>query len=122
MTITLSNPRLAAEFYDWPLGGSKRGMCQFLVHKDPKKGYRVSRQTTGKPKYSTYRGKTVLCDGSDGRTYIVSYPPAVYGPSISVYDSAFMCTVDSVIPHYNTPRDGEVYVALAALIDQVHGA
>lgn len=68
---TFSNPRLVAEFQDWPLGGNKRGYCKFWVEFDKKRGYRVGRQTTGKPKFTTYGGQACLVDGSDGRTYVL---------------------------------------------------
>lgn len=77
LTITFSNPRLFAEIADWPIGGNHRGKAVFSVLADPKKGYRVSRTTTNKngkwckPKHTTWSGKSVIVDGSDGRTYVL---------------------------------------------------
>ncbi len=70
MELTFSNPRTLAEFNDWPLGGNKRGRCVFKVERN-KRGYRVSRQTTGKPKFDTYGGLVAIVDGSNGKTYIL---------------------------------------------------
>lgn len=86
--ITFSNPRLQAEFADWPLGGSKRGVCRFAVCKD-KKGVRASRTTTGKPKYTTYGGDACIADGSDGRTYVLRFAGKGYD-HITVYRSDFL--------------------------------
>lgn len=69
--MTFSNPRLYAEFSDWPLGGNKRGVCVFSVEYRKGKGWRVLRTTTGKPKVHTYGGKLAIVDGSDGRTYVL---------------------------------------------------
>jgi hypothetical protein len=75
--VKYSNPRLIAEFNDWPIGGSNRGQCRFAVEDGGKKGYRVSRTTTNKfgswcnPKYTTYGGAACIVDGEDGRTYIL---------------------------------------------------
>ncbi len=121
MMITLSNPRLSAEFTDWPLGGSKRGVCRFEVHHEPRKGARVSRTTTGKPKMSTYHGLTVICDGSDGKTYIVCYsrhPSPDH--AISVYSSDFKNPPEDVIPHYIT-RGNALHATLEALIAACYG-
>lgn len=41
--LTFSNPRLRAEFTDWPIGGSNRGQCIF---------------TWCKPKCSTYADRS----------------------------------------------------------------
>lgn len=68
--ITFSNPRLSATFNDWP-SGSKRVTCVFNIEHHPKRGYRVTRTTTGKPKTNTYGGRAAIVDGSDGRTYIL---------------------------------------------------
>lgn len=67
--ITFTNPRLRAEFSDWP-SGAKRVNCVFAVEQG-KRGYRVTRTTTGKPKTNTYGGRAAIVDGSDGRTYIL---------------------------------------------------
>jgi hypothetical protein len=76
--MTFSNPRTTAEFNDWPLGGSRRGLCKFFVETHPKRGMRVGRQTqnpkTGQMnavKYTTYQPRVLIVDGDDGRTYIL---------------------------------------------------
>jgi hypothetical protein len=112
--LTFSNPRLKAEFTDWPLGGSKRGACVFLVHRD-KKGYRVSRTTTGKPKFTTYNGQACIVDGSNGRTYILQIA-ALYG-FIKVMRSDFMdATGDMGINASVFEADAELHKELTALI------
>lgn len=87
--VKFSNPRLKATFTDWPLGSTKRGTCIFEVHTE-KRGVRVSRTTTGKPKYHTYGGKAAIVDGDDGKTYILQLTKPEYGPFISVSKSDFM--------------------------------
>ena len=115
--LTFSNPRLRAEFTDWPLGGSKRGKCVFHTERKDKKGDRVGRTTTGKTKYSTYGGPVSLVDGSNGRTYILQKSPPIYGHSIGVSRSDFMNAneQDDGIPHY-IPETHERYTELLALI------
>jgi hypothetical protein len=70
MKITFASPRLSATIENWPSGG-KRVTAQFLVESHPKKGERVSRTTTGKPKCTTYGRRMCIVDGSDGRTYLL---------------------------------------------------
>lgn len=74
--ITFSNPRLLAEFDDWP-SGRERVQCRFEFEHNPKRGYRIKRTTTDKhgrwckPKVCAYSGPGAIVDGSDGRTYII---------------------------------------------------
>lgn len=74
--LTFSNPRLTAEFSDWPIGGKNRGQCKFAIE-DVNGKYRVIKQTTNKagawckPKKTTFGGKAVIVDGDDGRTYVL---------------------------------------------------
>lgn len=76
-TLTFSNPRLIAEFSDWPSGG-QRVNCVFRIEEKKNKGVRCSRMTTNKsggwcnPKFTTYNYQMRIVDGSDGRTYIVA--------------------------------------------------
>ena len=72
-----SNPRRDATIEGWPLGGSRRGPAHFHVESDPRKGERVTRTTTGKPKFTTYATQARIVDGDDGRTYIARL--TVYG-------------------------------------------
>lgn len=73
MSLTFSNPRQTATFPDWPLGGNRRGNCTFTMEYKEGKGYRIVKQTTGKPKVATYGGKGAIVDGSDGKTYIIQF-------------------------------------------------
>lgn len=119
--ITFSNPRTVAEFPDWPMGGNKRGPCKFWVEWHAKRGWRVGRQTTGKPKFHTYSGQAAIVDGSDGRTYILQVA-AGYG-FIKVSRSDFMdasgwrssdpTKQDSAVFNENDP---ELYAELLKLI------
>ncbi len=84
--LTFSNPRRKATFTDWPLSFTKRGECTFEVHNMGKKGERVSRTTTGKPKFTTYASKAAIVDGSNGKTYLLLYSNN-YGESIRIASS-----------------------------------
>ena len=75
-TCTLSNFRLRDVIPNWPLGANKRGDAVF-EHESNKRGQRISRTTSGKPKRSTYYVRACLADGSDGRTYYIGL--SVYG-------------------------------------------
>ena len=91
--ITFTNPRISADFDDWP-SGRDRVKCSFRVDRD-KRGWRISRTTTNKhgawckPKLSTYSGPAAIVDGSDGKTYILQIA-AGYG-FISIHRHDFMC-------------------------------
>jgi hypothetical protein len=113
--LTLNNPRLTATIDDYPLGGSKRGKCVFAVESSGR-GWRVSRTTFGKPKYTTYSGYAAICDGNDGRTYIVQQSTPPYPESITVSRSDFK-NADTAMggKHYFTPDDAR-YPELLALI------
>ena len=114
MTLTFSNPRLRAEFDDWPLGGSKRGRCVFEVVKD-KRGWRTSRTTTGKPKWTTYSGQAAIVDGSDGKTYILQVAQG-FG-FIKVMRSDFLdASGDLGVPSAVFERDLELQAELLKLI------
>lgn len=92
--IKFSNPRLEATFNDWPLGGSKRGVCVFKAERAAKKGTRIGRQTTGKPKFTTYHPMMAIVDGSNGRTYMLG--TTFYG-FITIIRSDFMSPPESEI-------------------------
>ena len=118
--LTFSNPRLHAEFNDWPLGGSKRGPCRFDVEFKPKKGWRFVRTTTGKAKTATFSGRCAIVDGSDGRTYLLQCA-GPFADFVKVMRSDFMDASEamggengaaSVFP--NNPRFDE----LKGLIDE----
>ena len=112
--MNYSNPRLHAEFPDWPLGGLRRGLCVFDVQHVPGKGYRFSRVTTGKPKFDTYGGKAAIVDGDDGRTYLLQ--ANIYG--IKVSRSDFMNSEEGTVYLDSKP---ERYKELADLIMQANG-
>lgn len=90
--IKFTNPRLIAEFSDWPSGG-QRVKCRFIVEGQTRKGYRVSRTTTNKhgqwcrSKYTTYGDKVVIVDGSDNKTYLLQLSK-IFG-FISIWASDF---------------------------------
>lgn len=89
-----TNPRLKAEFENWPIGGNQKGGCVFEVEFIPKKGWRVIRTTQDrngqwcKPKKHTFGDRTVIVDGTDGRTYILKHV-AHYG-MVMIIRSDFM--------------------------------
>ncbi|MHC4372167.1 MAG: hypothetical protein ACYSW8_31570 [Planctomycetota bacterium] len=70
--LQLSNPRHGAVVEDWP-SGKRRVTATFDVEQDPKKGDRVARATTGKPKKTTYHKKMRIVDGDDGRVYLLGF-------------------------------------------------
>lgn len=68
---TYSNPRMSAVIENWP-HGAKRVTATFSIEKDPKRGERAVRTTTGAPKKLTFACKMRIVDGDDGRTYIAA--------------------------------------------------
>jgi hypothetical protein len=82
--LTFSNPRMTAEFNDWPIGGANVGKCKFGFESHPKRGLRLTRQTTNKygswckPKLDTYGGPGAIVDGSDGKTYVLQFAGEPY--------------------------------------------
>jgi hypothetical protein len=104
--LTFSNPRLSAKFDDWP-SGSHRVKCTFEIVCDAKRGWRVIRTTTDKngkwckPKATTFGGRAVLVDGSDGRTYILQH--AGNYDFIVIRRSDFM---DEATIFPETPKEG----------------
>ena len=115
--LKFSNPRRKATFTDWPLGLQKRGQCVFEVEAN-KKGERINRTTTGKPKSDiAYSGKGCIVDGSDGRTYLLQFSD-VYG-FITIYQSNMMCAQFGTNGDHAAFPDSspERYAELKALID-----
>ncbi len=99
--ITFSNPRREAVIENWPLGGSKRGTCTFKVETTPKKGERISRTTTGKPRYTTYSQLWCVVDGSNGKTYLLSYNGQYGSVSIMSADMQHCATTEELgFDHY----------------------
>ena len=121
--LTFTNPRLHAEFADWPNGFRGVVPCVFNVEHNAKKGYRVTRQTTGKVKADTYGGKAAIVAGSDGKTYILQFA-GVYD-CIKVARSDFMCadgalaTDKDLHKHSAWPED-DCYMMLKNLILQAN--
>lgn len=120
--LEFTNPRLVAEFSDWPIGGAHRGKCVFRVHRD-KRGWRVSRTTQDrngkwcKSKYTTYSGQAAIVDGSDGRTYVLEVAP-VYG-FITVRSSNFLnANIEGGRASVFQKDDPEQHAKLLALIVQ----
>jgi hypothetical protein len=117
--ITFSNPRLEAVFEDWPIGGNKRGRCQFKVENGGKKGFRISRTTTGKPKYSTYANQCAIVDGSNGKTYLLQRLDI--SNSVHVMRSDFMdASGDLERTSSSFYQDNDIYNTLRTLIDQAN--
>lgn len=119
--ITFSNARTNATFNDWPLGGNKRGTCTFTVEIDPKRGHRIARQTSGKPKRGTYSHRACIVDGSNGRTYLLSDTGPSYGGFISIRRSDFMdAGSDDIGGNAAVWPGDERYTALVALMNAAH--
>ena len=103
--LTYTNPRMLAEFDDWPSGG-RRVKCRFEIELN-KKGERCLRTTStvdtsssfiptwNKPRMTTYSVMCRIVDGSDGKTYVAKYDD-LYGMRITVVDSALKFDVESV--------------------------
>lgn len=70
---------------DWPLGGARRGPCRFWIEAVPGRGVRACRQTTGKPKKTTYGARMLIVEMDDGSTGVleVSNPP--YTDQVSLW-------------------------------------
>ena len=119
---TFSNPRLNASFSDWPLGGSKRGNCTFTVETHPKRGQRVLRTTTGKPKASTYSTFCAIVDGSDGRTYLLHYSNRYGNESVSIYqsDNAHCAHFGESGDHYHVKGNSPLFDTLVTLVKQAN--
>jgi len=116
--VKFSNPRLQATFTDWPLGGNRRGQCVFVVETHPKRGFRFTRTTTGKPKTATYGGKAAIVDGDDGRTYLIQH--AGQFDFIKIWGSDFMCVDEQKVGKSSVWPQDEQYAELQALIDQAN--
>lgn len=122
MSLMFTNPRLKAEFDDWP-SGRDRVKCKFEVEYTPKKGYRTSRTTQkdGRwcaPKYDTYGDKTVIVDGNDGRTYILKYVATI--GCISILDHNFKTDSNQGWDVWNNNKTGERYAELMAIIEAAY--
>ncbi len=97
---TFSNPRKQAAFDDWPLGGSRRGRCEFEVEEN-KRGQRVLRRTEGrngnfcKPKKTTYARAFVIVDCDNGKTYLLADNQS----HITIWQSDCQHTSASVFPN-----------------------
>lgn len=103
MTIpVLTNPRTYAEFEDWP-SGRKRVKCVFQ-HEANRKGERISRTTTGKPKFTVYYQKIRIVDGDDNRTHLLA---------LTEYGSIYVLSSDMKHSEYTVyPTDAEYQTLL----------
>ena len=120
--ITFSNPRLHAEFNDWP-SGSRRVKCTFHVEHHSKHGWRVTRQTEHYAlKKTAYGGKPAIVDGSDGRTYLLQIADmynfiTIYSSDLrSANTTAFGGSGSDVV----FASDVSLYATLKSLIDAAH--
>lgn len=110
--MTFSNPRTEAMIEDWPFG-SLRCRAKFWVERHPRRGMRVCRQTENKdrgwnkPKATSYAPSSVIVDGSDGRTYILSR---------SGYRWLHLMNGDMKYSHGMIPEDDPRFEATAALL------
>ena len=68
--LQFTNPRDEAIVDQWP-SGSRRVTAIFSLE-TCKRGVRCSRVTTGKPKKTTYYSRMKICDGGDGRIYLLA--------------------------------------------------
>ena len=68
--IQLSSPRDRAVIENWPSG--KHRVTALFESQTNKRGTRIRRTTTGKPKATNYYTAAVLVDGDDGRTYVLA--------------------------------------------------
>lgn len=121
--IGFTNPRHHAEITNWPIGGSRRGTAVFTVEHNVSRGVRVSRTTTGKPKFTTYCHAAAIVDGANGQTYILTMSAPEYGAGITVRSSDMQhdARTDEIDgPHYITRAMPE-YAELAALIAAATG-
>jgi len=91
--MKFSNPRTKATIEDWPSGG-KRVTAEFYVETN-KRGQRVGRVTTGKPKFTVYHKQMILVDGDDGRIYAVG--TSNYADMLTIYEGTLK-TTESVWP------------------------
>ena len=99
---TYNNPRMASVIENWP-SGSKRVTAQFLIERDPKRGERAIRITTGAPKKLTYAHKMRIVDGDDGKTYIAEL--SMYG-HVSIMQGNMQFQQETFFP--DNPRFAEV--------------
>lgn len=106
----MENFRLSDKIENWPLGGNKRGLCTF-AHERNKKGQRILKTTTGKPKASRYAPYTCLAD-LDGKTVIVQ--ATEYG-HISITDSALKYSVGTI--HENDPNYREIFQTIQSICE-----
>ncbi len=107
------NPRLRAEFADWP-SGSHKTTAVFEIEQTPK-GERATRYTlhplTGKPsavKKLTYARRARIVDGDDGKTYIIEK---------SIYDFISVMRGDMKIQHETIWATDPRYSEIAKLFE-----
>ncbi len=112
-----SNPRLKAQFADWPSSGfNGRTTAQFEIETHPTKGQRAKRRTFNQKTYrwgawklTTFYKRARICDGDDGRTYILRD----WGWSVDVLKANMQYEQEIVTSHDRPERFKE----LQALFD-----
>lgn len=95
-----SNPRKQAIVENWPSGG-KRVTATFVVESNKSGSQRVSRQTTGKPKATTYHERMTIVDGDDGKIYAIGIAD---GQTILVWPG----TMKYPVYHYRGPEFDQI--------------
>ena len=112
--LTYSNPRLLAEFNDWPYG-AEFTRCVFRVEAHPRKGERVVRVTTDPktgrettPKALTFAVKARIVDGSNGKTYLAM---------LTVFGHVSIARSDMKFSHESVHEGDERYAAVRALFN-----
>ncbi len=110
-----SNSRLKAKIEDWP-SGSYRTVAQFEIETHSTRGQRAKRRTlnpkTGKWsawKLTTFYKRARICDGDDGRTYILRD----WNWSVNVLKANMQYEAENVIES----RQPERFKELQALFD-----
>lgn len=119
--MIFSNPRLNADFTNWPGNGNSRVACKFYVEYKKNKGARVCRQTFNPlkrgwnaPKATTYGRKACIVTAEDGRVYILTL--ATHCEMISINSSDMQFSAGSVFD-----KD-EQYPVLLDLLSQAEQA
>jgi hypothetical protein len=124
--MKFSNPRLRAEFNDWP-SGSHRVKCVFELEHKAKKGWKFYRTTqnpkTGlpnKPKGDiAYAREGAIVDGDDGRTYLIQRAGNYNFITVhsSDFKSAYFDTIQGGVFPESSP---ELFAELNAMIDEAN--
>jgi len=97
-----TNPRTKAVIEGWPMGRTQKVTATFYVERDEKtRKERAVRVTVGAPKKLTYARKVRICDGDDGRPYILQLTE--YG-SVSIFKGDMKYQHEHIGMDHNNPR------------------